>query len=66
MPDIIFLTTDHLKKKLDLYTSSLSKVRIIRLPESRGLMVSRQTGINAAGADVIIVMDSHIEVAKGA
>ncbi|KAK3088178.1 hypothetical protein FSP39_015729 [Pinctada imbricata] len=58
-------TLDHLKKKLDIYVSSLPKVKLIRLQETRGLMVSRQTGIDAAQSGVIIVMDSHIEVASG-
>ncbi|XP_061164498.1 polypeptide N-acetylgalactosaminyltransferase 5-like [Saccostrea echinata] len=56
---------DDLKTKLSRYISYLPKVILIRLPESKGLMTSRQTGINHAKSDVIIVMDSHLEVAPG-
>ena len=57
--------TEHLKTKLDIHISEMPKVRIIRLPTSQGLMASRQAGIDAASADVIVVMDSHMEVADG-
>ncbi|XP_056012812.1 polypeptide N-acetylgalactosaminyltransferase 5-like isoform X1 [Ostrea edulis] len=56
---------EDLKTKLGLYLSHLPKVNLVRLPESKGLMTSRQTGINHAKSDVIIVMDSHIEVSPG-
>lgn len=54
-----------LKTKLKLYLSHLPKVNLIRLPVSKGLMTSRQTGINNAKSDVIVVMDSHLELAPG-
>jgi glycosyltransferase involved in cell wall biosynthesis len=56
---------DDLKTKLNIYISHLPKVNLVRLPESKGLMTSRQTGINHAKSDVIIVMDSHLEVSPG-
>lgn len=57
--------SDDLKTKLKLYLSHLPKVNLIRLPISKGLMTSRQTGINNAKSDVIVVMDSHLELAPG-
>ncbi|XP_022328261.2 polypeptide N-acetylgalactosaminyltransferase 5-like isoform X1 [Crassostrea virginica] len=56
---------DDLKTKLNLYLSHLPKVHLVRLPESKGLMTSRQTGIDNAKYDVIVVMDSHLELAPG-
>lgn len=57
--------SDDLKTKLKLYLSHIPKVNLIRLPVSKGLMTSRQTGINNAKSDVIVVMDSHLELAPG-
>ncbi|KAK3097565.1 hypothetical protein FSP39_010886 [Pinctada imbricata] len=54
-----------LKHKLDMYVSYLPKVRLLRLPKSRGSSVSRQLGIDDAIFDIIVVMDSHFEVADG-
>lgn len=61
----VFNSADDLKTKLNLYLSHLPKVHLVRLPESKGLMTSRQTGIDNAKYDVIVVMDSHLELAPG-
>ncbi|XP_052059178.1 polypeptide N-acetylgalactosaminyltransferase 5-like [Mytilus californianus] len=53
-----------LKTKLDIYLSHLYNVRVIRNEESKGLMVARQRGIDQTIEDVIVVMDSHQEVAE--
>ncbi|XP_071155230.1 polypeptide N-acetylgalactosaminyltransferase 5-like [Mytilus edulis] len=53
-----------LKNKLDIYLSHLYNVRVIRNEEPKGLMVARQRGIDRTIADVIVVMDSHQEVAE--
>ncbi|VDH97239.1 Hypothetical predicted protein, partial [Mytilus galloprovincialis] len=53
-----------LKTKLDIYLSHLYNVRVIRNEEPKGLMVARQRGIDQTIADVIVVMDSHQEVAE--
>ena len=45
--------------------ASISKVKVIRLSKSRGLMVARQTGIKMSRSDYFVVMDSHMEVNTG-
>ena len=36
--------------------------KVIRMKERQGLITARQTGAQAATADVILVLDSHCEV----
>ncbi|XP_045197003.2 polypeptide N-acetylgalactosaminyltransferase 4-like isoform X2 [Mercenaria mercenaria] len=57
--------TDELKSRLEVHVQSLSKVNLIRLNPSAGLMVARQTGIDRCKADYFITMDCHIEVIRG-
>ncbi|XP_060581213.1 polypeptide N-acetylgalactosaminyltransferase 12-like [Ruditapes philippinarum] len=57
--------TEELKAKLDVHIETISKVHLIRLKPSAGLMVARQTGINQCKAEYLITMDCHIEVVKG-
>ena len=56
---------DDLKSRLDIHVLNMEKIRVIRLEKNEGLMTARQTGINAARADIIVVMDAHMEVANG-
>ena len=56
---------DDLKSRLDIHVSNMEKIRVIRLEKNEGLMTARQAGINAARADVIVIMDAHMEVAEG-
>ena len=56
---------EYLKERLDIYLSHLQKVRVIRHAHSMGLMVARQRGIDESLTDIIVVMDSHMEVAEG-
>lgn len=62
---IFLFDLGELKTKLDIYLSHLYNVRVIRNEEPKGLMVTRQRGIDQTIADVIVVMDSHQEVAEG-
>ena len=58
---------EHLKKKLENYIEEKSKewenkVRVIRLKERDGLIGARLAGARNATAEVLIFLDSHIEV----
>ncbi|KAK3106638.1 hypothetical protein FSP39_024207, partial [Pinctada imbricata] len=54
---------DYLRNKLDMYIAHLPNVRVSRLRSQQGLSIARQLGIDSAKSDVIVVMDSHFEVA---
>lgn len=60
-----FSISESLKGKLDIYVSYLRKVRILRRKKSTGLMIAKQHGIDQSHTDIIVVMDSHHEVANG-
>lgn len=57
---------DFLKQPLDLHFMSFPShqnlVRIIRLPTRTGLIRARLIGINASQADIVVVLDAHMEV----
>ncbi|KAM3870085.1 putative polypeptide N-acetylgalactosaminyltransferase 8 [Diretmus argenteus] len=61
-------TNENLKGDLDMYVKSIEKqnpdLRIIRVkhPKQRGLAQARISGWRAATADVVAVLDAHIEV----
>ena len=58
----------HLKQKLEDYIKQKNandwenKVRVVRLKERDGLIGARLAGAKDATADVLIFLDSHIEV----
>ncbi|XP_060569287.1 polypeptide N-acetylgalactosaminyltransferase 5-like [Ruditapes philippinarum] len=56
---------NELKSVLDIYLENLSKVRVIRLKESIGLMMARQAGIDSVDAEYFVCMDCHMEVLPG-
>lgn len=65
----IILVDDHsnntnLLPGAELYTyiKLLPKVKVLRLPERRGLVAARLAGAMSARAPVLVVLDSHVEV----
>ena len=58
-------TLKHMGSKLDEEVKKMDKVRLIRMPERGGLMRARMAGINAAEAEVLTFLDSHIEATAG-
>ncbi|KAK3108799.1 hypothetical protein FSP39_016001 [Pinctada imbricata] len=58
-------TDDDVKSVLEVHVKGMTKVKILRLSSSVGLMGSRQKGIENATSDIIVVMDSHMEVTAG-
>ena len=59
------LFSEHLKQPLDDYIKDLKIVSIIRQKQREGLIRSRLVGAAAVQSDVIIFLDSHIEVTEG-
>uniref|UniRef100_A0A0G4GJ26 Uncharacterized protein n=1 Tax=Chromera velia CCMP2878 TaxID=1169474 RepID=A0A0G4GJ26_9ALVE len=57
-------TAEWLLDPLDRYINNAlpDKVRLVRLPQNRGLMGARLAGAEAAEGRVIMILDSHIEV----
>lgn len=50
---------------LENYVKLLPKVKLLRLPERRGLVQARISGAKVAKAPIFVVLDSHIEVNPG-
>ncbi|KAH8355213.1 hypothetical protein KR093_008742 [Drosophila rubida] len=55
----------HLKKQLEDYFASYSKVEIVRGPQREGLIRARLLGAKYAKSPVITYLDSHCECAEG-
>ncbi|XP_063449031.1 probable polypeptide N-acetylgalactosaminyltransferase 8 [Pan paniscus] len=56
----------HLDEKIKLYNQKYpGLLKIIRHPERKGLAQARNTGWEAATADVVAILDAHIEVNVG-
>ncbi|KAL4224381.1 Ricin-type beta-trefoil [Mactra antiquata] len=58
-------TNSELGSKLDIHIRNLPMVRVIRLQESRGLMMARQAGIEELKSEYFVCMDCHMEVLPG-
>ncbi|XP_030660732.1 probable polypeptide N-acetylgalactosaminyltransferase 8 [Nomascus leucogenys] len=57
---------EHLDEKIKLYNQKYpGLLKIIRHPERKGLAQARNTGWEAATADVVAILDAHIEVSVG-
>ncbi len=61
----VFFSIEHLKRPLDEYIGNLKIVSIIRQEKREGLIRSRLAGAAMVKGDVIIFLDSHIEVTEG-
>lgn len=68
----IILVDDHSNKTdllpggpLDAYLRVLPKVKLLRQPSRHGLVTARVAGAQIARAPVLVILDSHIEVAPG-
>lgn len=48
---------DYVKENFD------GRVKIINLPERKGLIVARMEGVRRAKGEVVMLMDAHVEVA---
>jgi len=58
-------TLPRLGAELQDWVDATPKVRLIRQPERRGLMVTRMTGVLESRAQVLTFLDSHIEATAG-
>lgn len=63
--DAILSTADHGKPLQEFVTSLELPVRIHRSRHRLGLIQCRQLGAEMTHGDVIVVMDTHVEVQKG-
>ena len=55
----------HLGDRLQQEVERMEKVKLIRMPQRGGLMRARMAGIEAAEAEVLTFLDSHIEATDG-
>ena len=55
----------HLKSKLDDYLEQFPKIKIIRLKTRHGLIRARLEGIKVCQGDILVFLDSHVEVIDG-
>ncbi|CAG5117618.1 unnamed protein product [Candidula unifasciata] len=57
---------DHLGKPLDDYIRIFAgKVKVVRLPERKGLIAARLVGFEHVTGEAVIYLDAHCEVDKG-
>ncbi|BFZ13631.1 hypothetical protein BsWGS_16670 [Bradybaena similaris] len=57
---------DHLGKPLEDYIKIFGgKVKLVRLPERKGLIVARNVGSQHVTGEVVVFLDGHCEVHKG-
>lgn len=68
----IILVDDHSNRTeilpggfIDQYIRYLPKTKLMRLPERRGLVHARLAGARAAKGEVLVILDSHVEVNDG-
>ncbi|CAF1164398.1 unnamed protein product [Adineta ricciae] len=60
-----FSQMKHLQQPLDHYIKKLKTVSIVRLTKREGIVRSRLAGAARVQGDVIVFLDSHIEVTEG-
>lgn len=54
-----------LRLAISIHANALEKVRVVRHEVPRGLMMARQSGVEAVTADYFIILDGHMEVTPG-
>lgn len=54
-----------LRLAVRIHAANLEKVRVVRHEKARGLMMARQSGVDATTADYFIIMDGLMEVGRG-
>lgn len=50
---------------LDAYICALPKVKLMRMPERRGIVPARLAGARLSTAPVLVILDSHVEMPVG-
>lgn len=65
---VLFFTSEDLKEDLDIYVKSLEeqnpglRIARVRHDKQQGLAYARASGWRAATAEVVAILDAHIEV----
>ena len=61
---MIYLLPDDFHQTLDIYLEAVfhGKVSILRTTTTEGAIKARLTGIHAAKGEVVVCLDSHMEV----
>lgn len=54
-----FVSTEHLKSKLEEFVQQLKIVRVVRQPERKGLITARLLGASIAQGEILTFLDAH-------